>query len=55
MLKLSELGFAAVDLEDKDSPKIDQYGNQFRYRAKLQDQHGAQIRRWGWDVFLASR
>ncbi|HEV7857481.1 MAG TPA: hypothetical protein VGO91_02425 [Pyrinomonadaceae bacterium] len=49
---LLELGVAALDLDDKMSRRTDQYGNQFRYRAKVRDIHGAQVGRWAWDVFL---
>ena len=50
----NSLGLTAIELEYKDSPKVDQHGNSFRYRAKVRDVHGAQIGRWAWDVFLAS-
>jgi len=49
---LPALGIATLDLDYKESKRADQYGNQFRYRAKIKDIHGAQAGRWAWDVFL---
>ncbi len=48
---LSEF-LSAIDLAYKESRRVDQYGNQFRYRAKVFDTNGVQAGRWAWDVFL---
>jgi hypothetical protein len=52
---LQELGIAILDLDYKESRRVDQYGNQFKYRAKVKDVRGAQIGRWAWDVFLVAQ
>jgi hypothetical protein len=49
---LPELGLKTLGLDYKQSRRTDQYGNQFRYRAKVKDTHDAQLGRWAWDVFL---
>jgi hypothetical protein len=51
---LPELGLKTLHLDYKQSRRTDQYGNQFRYRAKVKDTHDAQLGRWAWDVFLLS-
>lgn len=49
---LTALGLASIDLDYRESRRVDQYGNRFRYRSKVKDSRGAHLGRWAWDVFL---
>lgn len=50
--RLSSVSLSLIELNYKTSKRVDEYGNSFRYRAKVSDDHGAQLGRWAWDVFL---
>ena len=52
LYSLPELGLRSLSLDYREARRTDHYGNQFRYRAKVRDIHGAQLHRWAWDVFL---
>jgi hypothetical protein len=51
---LPMLNIMAIALDYKESRRVDRYGNQFRYRAKVYDGRGAQVGRWAWDVFFVN-
>lgn len=50
---LNQLGLVKIELRYKESRRTDEYGNRFKYRAKVRDVHGAQLGRWAY-VFLVS-
>ena len=52
---LPSLSLRKIELEYHESRRVDQYGNQFKYRAKVKDAQDAQLGRWAWDVFLVTQ
>jgi len=54
LISLHAAGLKTIELNYKQAKKEDEYGNYFRYRAKVGDSKGVQFGRWAWDVFLVS-
>jgi hypothetical protein len=50
---LAELNVKALELDFKESKRVDEFGNEFKYRAKVKDARDATVGRWAWDVFLS--
>ena len=51
---LASLDVTAIGLDFKESRRVDEYGNQFRYRAKVYGNRQSNLGRWAWDVFLTA-
>jgi len=50
---LAGLNVKALELDFKESKRVDEFGNEFKYRAKVKDAANANVGRWAWDVFLS--
>jgi len=54
LYRLSSFGLETLEFDYKESKRSDQFGNGFRYRAKVKVTNKAHTGRWAWDVFLLS-
>jgi len=50
---LNSLNVKAFELDFKESKRVDEFGNEFKYRAKVKDTKEGKVGRWAWDVFLS--
>lgn len=50
---LLSLNVTLLELDFKESKRVDEFGNEFKYRAKVRDAANATVGRWAWDVFLS--
>lgn len=48
---LSSLRVQGISLSFEESKRVDQYGNAFRYRARVWGTDKSEVGRWAWDVF----
>jgi hypothetical protein len=52
---LESMGVASISLDFKESKQQDQFGNLFRFRARVEPVRRAEAGKWAWDVFLLSQ
>ncbi len=55
LANLPSLGVEEVELTYRRSRRVDDHGNEFRYRAKVGYAGGPSQGRWSWDVFLVTQ
>lgn len=51
---LRSLRVATLEIDYKESKRVDVYGNKFSYRANVKDMAGAQLGRWAYDVTITT-
>ncbi|MGH9820418.1 MAG: hypothetical protein ACRD43_09645 [Pyrinomonadaceae bacterium] len=55
LYRLPALDVVAIRLDYQESDRTDEFGNQFKYRARVRDRLNANAGRWAWDVFLTTQ
>lgn len=55
LFTLPQKGVRSLSLKYEESKRVDQFGNQFRYRARVHDGSGTDLGHWAWDVFLVKQ
>lgn len=54
IFRLTQLGLKKIDLDYHESERVDQFGNEFRFRVRIRDANDEQLGRWAWDVYLVA-
>jgi hypothetical protein len=52
LFSLEDVGVGGISLQYETSERTDEYGNHFRYRAKIYNLKGFHEGQWAWDVVL---
>lgn len=52
LIRLDQVGIDYIDLRYQELRRTDQYGNVFRFRAKVGDTKRSNVGRWAYDAFL---
>lgn len=55
LFSLASFGIFSISLDFRKARRTDQFGNVFRYRAKVADNEKPKAGRWAYDVFLATQ
>jgi len=55
LFRLPQLGLRKIHLDYETSRRVDEHGNQLRWRARVKDANDAQLGRWAWDVILKTQ
>lgn len=54
LVSLASEGVRAIHLDHQEFKKKDRFGNEFRYRGRVESGHDADVAHWAWDIFLTA-